>query len=67
VATTGTHDTDTLAAWWQGAAAAERQAVLTVAVTAWRDQPPPSEAGDALPPAVRDALLEALFASGSTC
>ena len=65
VATTGTHDTDTLAAWWQGAAAAERQAVLTVAVTAWRDQPPPSEAGDALPPAVRDALLEALFASGS--
>jgi 4-alpha-glucanotransferase len=65
VATTGTHDTDTLAAWWQDAGQAERQAALTVAATAWRDQQPPSAGGDALPPAVRDALLETMFASGS--
>jgi len=65
VATTGTHDTETLAAWWQGADDAERQAALTVAATAWRGQPPPAGAGGALPPAVRDALVEALFASGS--
>jgi len=36
-----------------------------VAATAWRDQQPPSGEGDSLPPTVRDALLEALFASGS--
>jgi 4-alpha-glucanotransferase len=66
VATTGTHDTDTLAAWWQRADDAERQSVLTVTATAWRDQQAPSGAGGTLPTAVRDALLEALFASGSS-
>ena len=65
VATTGTHDTETLAVWWQGADDAERQAALTVTTTAWRGQSPPAGAGGALPPAVRDALVEALFASGS--
>jgi 4-alpha-glucanotransferase len=65
VATTGTHDTETLEAWWQGADEPERQAALSVAATAWRDQPPPAGAGDSLPPAVRDALLEVLFACGS--
>ena len=65
VATTGTHDTETLAVWWQDADDAERHAALTVAATAWRGQPPPAGAGGALPPAVRDALVEALFASGS--
>ena len=66
VATTGTHDTETLATWWQGAGEPERQAVLTAVATARpgrRHQP--AEAGNALTPAVRDALLEALFASGS--
>jgi 4-alpha-glucanotransferase len=65
VATTGTHDTETLAVWWQTADAVEREAALTVAATAWRDQVPPVDAGDALPPAARDALLEAMFASAS--
>jgi 4-alpha-glucanotransferase len=65
VATTGTHDTDTLAAWWQAAGENERQAALTVTTTAWRNQEPPKTDGDALPPAVRDALLETMFASGS--
>ena len=65
VATTGTHDTETLAIWWQGADRNERQAALTVAATAWRDQQPPDLESATLPPAVRDALLEAMFASGS--
>jgi 4-alpha-glucanotransferase len=65
VATTGTHDTETLAIWWQGADRHERQAALTVAATAWRDQQPPDIESATLPPAVRDALLEAMFASGS--
>jgi 4-alpha-glucanotransferase len=65
VATTGTHDTETLAIWWTGADRDERQAALTVAATAWRDQQPPEIGGDTLPPAVRDALLETMFASGS--
>jgi 4-alpha-glucanotransferase len=63
VATTGTHDTETLAAWWQGAGEPERQAALAVAAAPWRGRHPPS--GAALPPEVRDALLEAMFASGS--
>jgi 4-alpha-glucanotransferase len=65
VATTGTHDTETLAVWWKGADRDERQAALTVAATAWRDQQPPEIGGDTLPPAVRDAVLETMFASGS--
>jgi 4-alpha-glucanotransferase len=65
VATTGTHDTETLAAWWMAADEAERRAALTVAATAWRDQPPQAAPGDALSPAVRDALLETMFASGA--
>jgi 4-alpha-glucanotransferase len=65
VATTGTHDTETLAAWWQNANDPERQAALAVAATAPRGRQPKAGAGGSLPPAVRDALLEALFASGS--
>ena len=65
VATTGTHDTETLAIWWKGADSDERRAALTVAATAWRDQQLPETGGDTLPPAVRDALLETMFASGS--
>jgi 4-alpha-glucanotransferase len=65
VATTGTHDTETLAVWWRAADEAERQAALSVAATAWRGAAAAAPAGGALPDDVRDALLEALFASGS--
>ena len=65
VATTGTHDTETLAVWWRAADETERQAALSVAATAWREAAAAAPAGDDLPGAVRDALLEALFASGS--
>jgi 4-alpha-glucanotransferase len=65
VATTGTHDTETLAVWWRDAGEEERQAALAVAVTAWRGDTPARPADDSLPAAVRDALIEALYASGS--
>jgi len=64
VATTGTHDTEPMIAWWEAADEEERQAAAEV----------PSikkAAGDVdlldapFVPAVRDALLEAMFASAS--
>lgn len=65
VATSGTHDTETLAAWWDEAGAADRAATLAVAVpvTARGAEPPNPESP--FVPAVRDALVEALYASGS--
>jgi len=65
VATSGTHDTETLAAWWNEADAADRAATLAVAVpvTARGSEPPSPESP--FVPAVRDALVEALYASGS--
>ncbi|MCX6545702.1 MAG: 4-alpha-glucanotransferase [Acidobacteria bacterium] len=59
VATSGTHDTDTLAAWWNRLDTDVRTAVLTATgATA-------SDAGAGFGPALRDQLLEALYASGS--
>jgi 4-alpha-glucanotransferase len=55
VATSGTHDTETLAAWWDEAPAEERQAVLAVPSIARR-----TKAADAV-----HAVLGALFGSGS--
>jgi 4-alpha-glucanotransferase len=61
VATTGTHDTESVAEWWEQADEAERRAVLALPAfegsqvtvdTPFTDQ-------------IRDVLLEALFASGS--
>jgi len=61
VAITGTHDTDTVAEWWDGASLDERQRCAEVV--------PLREAGcspeDPFSPAVRDALLQAVFTSGS--
>jgi 4-alpha-glucanotransferase len=64
VATSGTHDTDPVAAWWEGLDADERTAVLETPgvaerVAALDDPKGPFSA------ALRDVLLEALFASGS--
>jgi 4-alpha-glucanotransferase len=64
VAASGTHDTETLAAWWDGASGDERQKVgelPTIAHVAGGAKLDLSPYG----PTVRDALLEALFASGS--
>ena len=61
VATTGTHDTETLAGWWDAAEEDERRlcAELPVMRAAGLDPNAPFS------PAVRDALLRGLFASGS--
>jgi len=64
VATTGTHDTEPLAVWWDSAARDEREAIAAV---------PSVQAAAAdvdllaapFVPTVRDALLESLFASTS--
>jgi 4-alpha-glucanotransferase len=61
LATTGTHDTDTVADWWDASPIADREAILMLPHMA-RSGIRPS---DAFGPTVRDALLELLFASRS--
>jgi len=64
VATSGTHDTDPMAVWWESEAADERQAVGEI--PALRSTFEQYNLGTApFTPAIRDALLEVLFASGS--
>jgi 4-alpha-glucanotransferase len=62
VATTGTHDTEPMATWWDGAAADERRAVAEIPSVRRLD---PGIAGRPFDAPVRDVLLEVLFASGS--
>jgi len=65
LATSGTHDTDTLAAWWGALAAKDRVSLLeAVALSADPATPPIDPAGPFTPP-LRDALLAALYGSGS--
>jgi 4-alpha-glucanotransferase len=64
VATTGTHDTEPLAVWWDGLDAAERAAVLAMPGARERGAAP-GDADGPFTPRLRDALLEVLFASGS--
>jgi 4-alpha-glucanotransferase len=64
VATSGTHDTETLSVWWGGTAIDERRQIDQLPVV----QQLTNGAGIAdapFDPAARDVLLEALFASGS--
>jgi 4-alpha-glucanotransferase len=56
VATSGTHDTETLAAWWESAPADEKEAVLAIPSVRAR------LTGDAH---MHDVLIEALVASGA--
>ncbi len=64
VATSGTHDTDPLAVWWDTAPPEEREAVGEI--EAVRSRVGDCDCEDApFTPALRDALLETLFASGS--
>ena len=64
VATSGTHDTEPLATWWDRASPAERLAVSEMP-TVQRLTYRAGLTGAAFNPTVRDALLEALFASES--
>jgi 4-alpha-glucanotransferase len=61
VATSGTHDTETMAEWWDNADAHERQAVLALPFVRDAGLTPETPFSDRM----RDVLLEALFASGS--
>jgi 4-alpha-glucanotransferase len=62
VATSGTHDTDPLAVWWQAADVEERRQVLRLpGLTGLRLD----SSSAAYPPDLRDALLETLYAAGS--
>ena len=68
VATSGTHDTEPMVVWWEHAPAEERRAVLSV--PSIRSRMSGEDYGRALEvaallPAVRAAILEALFASGA--
>jgi 4-alpha-glucanotransferase len=67
VATSGTHDTEPIVIWWQDAPRAEREAV--VAIPSVRDRLTEDDRASidapGLPHAIHEALLEALYASGS--
>ena len=61
VATSGTHDTETLAEWWDAASIDDRRAVAAIACSAPPGCDPAAPFGDA----TRDAILQALYASSS--
>jgi 4-alpha-glucanotransferase len=68
VATSGTHDTEPMMIWWENAPREERDAIL--AIPSIRDRVLPDDReraidGPGLPHALREALLEALYASGA--
>jgi 4-alpha-glucanotransferase len=61
VTMTGTHDTETLAGWWEGASPRDRRAVLALPQMRDRGLTPSAPWSNA----VRDALLELAWTSGS--
>ena len=64
VATSGTHDNESMADWWDGLDAVERAAVLATPGLAERVAAI-HDAGGVFSPVLRDAMLEVLMASGS--
>jgi 4-alpha-glucanotransferase len=64
VATTSTHDTDTLASWWRTADANERRAFLRLPELHGSDSPAPAEERE-WNADFRDRLLKLLYESGS--
>lgn len=64
VATSGTHDTESMAVWWAHAPAKEREQIAALP-TVRRIAGGTDMLSAAYSPAVRDVLLETLFASGS--
>jgi 4-alpha-glucanotransferase len=68
LATSGTHDTESMRVWWEQAPVEERRAVLAIpSVRARMSEEDRARAGDesAPSPATRAILLEILFASRS--
>ncbi len=64
VATSGTHDTESMAVWWAHAPAEEREQIAALP-TVRRIADGTDLLSAAFNPTVRDVLIEALFASGS--
>jgi 4-alpha-glucanotransferase len=68
VATSGTHDTEPLVIWWEGAVEAERRAVLDIPSVGGHmtaDARAQALSSSSLEPPMLNALLEALFSAGS--
>jgi 4-alpha-glucanotransferase len=68
VATSGTHDTEPMVIWWENAPRAEKEAIVAIPSVRERLEPDERDAivdRPGLPHAMREALLEALFASGA--
>jgi 4-alpha-glucanotransferase len=68
VATSGTHDTEPMATWWETAPREEKAAVLEIPSIAARlddDERRSAVEASALPHAVHEALLAALYASAA--
>lgn len=65
VATSGTHDTEALAAWWDALTPTERAALHTIPAVAGLASRRPGLIEDPLDDEILDVLLGALFASGS--
>jgi len=65
VATSGTHDTETLAVWWEAAPAHDRREVARLAAVERVSSSAVDLSTAPFNPVVRDALLEALVESGS--
>lgn len=61
VATSGTHDTEPTAEWWDEAPMAEREALAAID----HDGPPDPEPAAPFNDTTRDAILQLLYASGS--
>jgi len=68
VATSGTHDTEPMTIWWENATVEEKEAALAICSVRQRltadDLTAAQERAD-LPPAVREGVLESLYASGA--
>ena len=65
VAASGTHDTEPLAAWWESAAPEDRRALGEIPSVRSASGGAVDWSADRLTAAVRDAVLEALYASPS--
>jgi 4-alpha-glucanotransferase len=65
VATSGTHDTETMAAWWESVTKEERRQVASLPAVRRLTGDVSQLTDGTYGPVVRDVLLEALFASGS--
>ncbi|MGH9257068.1 MAG: 4-alpha-glucanotransferase, partial [Vicinamibacterales bacterium] len=68
VATSGTHDTEPMVIWWEGAPRDEKDGVLAIPSIRERladEDIAAAAASPTLPHAVREAMLESLYASGS--